>query len=147
GIFDAKFEGAMEKRSKTFRGILANIGDMWMKFNRKIADAGFVDWFKDQFQGVLDTLDGFVADGTLDKVAREISDTLIAAGEEVKSLFSGVTVDTVKNGIMAMTRAVAGIVKIGSAIKQAIQSVGEFIGRLAGLKDPADGVYIALLGI
>lgn len=146
-IFDARFFGQMEKRSQTFRGILANIGDIWINFQRRIADAGFFKWFQAQFKGLLDTLQRFWKDGTLDRLATRISDTLIESGELIKETFSGLTVDTFAGVIEGAIRFFTALVQLGARVQEAISGIGRFVSSLLGLKSDFAGVMIALGGI
>lgn len=147
GIFDARFFAAMEKKAGTFNGIISNIGDIWTNFQRRIADAGLFEWVKGQFSGFLKTLQTFIEDGTLDRLAKSISDTLVAAGEAVKDLFSSVSMDDVVGFIAGSIRFLVGIGKVVSSIGQAVAAIGRFVSGLLGLESTWKGVAIVLGGI
>jgi hypothetical protein len=40
-IWSRKYDGAMERRSHTWTGIMSNISDNWSRFNQQIGEAGF----------------------------------------------------------------------------------------------------------
>lgn len=71
-----RFGGAMDRQSRTFRGITSNIGDTWTDFQRRVGEAGFFDNVKGKLQGFLDTLNRLDEDGTLDRWAANTSAVL-----------------------------------------------------------------------
>lgn len=145
GIFDSRFLGAMEKRSTTFSGIVANIGDIWTSFLRRIADAGWFEWVKGQFKSFLDTLQVFIEDGTMDRLAKKISDALVETGEAVKGLFKGFSIDDVASAISASLRFLSGTVSFIKSIGQAVAGIGRFAAKLLDLGAAWKGV-LAVLG-
>lgn len=135
GIFDSKFAGTMDKTSATMSGVLGNLGDKWTKFLKAIGDRGFYDWAKKQFQGLLDMFDKFEKDGTLEKVATLISDTFTDIGEGIKSLFSGVTIDSLKDGIQTIMDLGKGLYDFGDAAVDVIKDINDLVNEFLGLKD------------
>jgi Tape measure protein len=71
--FGQRFAGAMDKQSKTFKGMLSNLSDAWTDFQRKIGDAGFFDKAKEKLRGLLDAIDKMDQDGRLKKIASFMS--------------------------------------------------------------------------
>lgn len=71
--FGARFNGAMIRQSKTWNGMLSNIGDSWTDFQRRIGDAGFFDAVKRQLGRAMDYIGQLDADGTLDRWAANLS--------------------------------------------------------------------------
>lgn len=71
--FGSRFSGAMDKQSEGFFGLLANIGDFWSNFQRKIGEKGYFDEAKVMLKDFLDLTDRLEADGTLDMWAQSIS--------------------------------------------------------------------------
>lgn len=71
--FGARFNGAMVRQSKTWNGMISNIGDSWTDFHRRIGDAGFFDAVKNQLGRAMDYIGGLDADGTLDRWAGNLS--------------------------------------------------------------------------
>ncbi|EFO32503.1 phage tape measure protein [Roseibium sp. TrichSKD4] len=69
--------GASEKMSQTWGGMMSNLSDHWFQFRLMIADAGVFDWAKDKLQGFLETINQMKADGSLLKLAEEISQNII----------------------------------------------------------------------
>lgn len=82
-IFDERYTGAMAAQATTWNGLVSNMGDTWVAFQKKIADAGFFDWIKRQIGDVLTEINRLDDAGTLDMWAKGISDSFIAVGESV----------------------------------------------------------------
>lgn len=76
GIFDSKFKGLMDVRSRTFNGMMSNLADAWTLFQLRIGRAGFFDKAKSGLQGILDWVAKLTEDGTLDRWAKMASDRL-----------------------------------------------------------------------
>ena len=45
-IFGEKYGGSMERLSLTWAGMVANMSDLWLKFQLMVMDAGLFDWMK-----------------------------------------------------------------------------------------------------
>lgn len=83
GIWNRRFGGAMDKLSKTWSGMWSNMMDQVTNFIKRIDDAGVFDALKGQLKGILKQFEVWEKDGTLKKVAQEISDGLVKAVKEV----------------------------------------------------------------
>lgn len=83
GIWNRRYGGAMDKLSNTWTGAWSNMMDQVTKFIKQIGDAGVFDAIKGQIQGVLKLVGQWEKDGTLKKVAKEISDGLVATLKDV----------------------------------------------------------------
>ena len=77
GIFRAKYGGAMEKLSKTWSGMVANMADMWFKFRLMVAQSGVFEFLKSKLQFLLETFNRLEASGKLQKIAQEIGASII----------------------------------------------------------------------
>jgi hypothetical protein len=71
-----RFQGAMERQSKTWTGLVSNLSDSWVDFQRRIGEAGFFDAIKKRLEGLLATVARLSEDGTLDRWATNISNAL-----------------------------------------------------------------------
>lgn len=71
--FGARFGGAMIRQSKTWDGMMSNLGDSWTGFQRRIGDAGFFEAVRSQLGNVLDAVNRWDGDGTIDKLAGSLS--------------------------------------------------------------------------
>lgn len=89
-IWNEKYAGAMDKMSKTWKGMVSNIADQWTRFKVMIMEAGVFDWLKDKLEGFLATVDRMAADGSLRRLANDIGvklrDGLMQAWEAGKHL-------------------------------------------------------------
>ena len=74
-----RFSGAMDRQSRTWNGMMSNLGDTWTDFKRRIGEAGFFGDAQANLQKVLDYLGKLDANGTLDRWAENISDALSKA--------------------------------------------------------------------
>ncbi|MEL7430441.1 MAG: tape measure protein, partial [Pseudomonadota bacterium] len=75
-IFNEKYGGAMERLSATWDGMVANLMDMWVKFQLMIMQSGLFDWMKDKLSGILDTINQMEADGSLKEWATSIGQSI-----------------------------------------------------------------------
>ncbi|AGC35713.1 putative tail protein [Rhizobium phage RHEph06] len=75
--FEGRFAGAMIRQSKTWNGMISNLGDTWTGFQRMIGDAGFFEAVKGQLGRLMDYLGQLQADGTMQKWAKRFSDMFI----------------------------------------------------------------------
>lgn len=99
-----KYVGASEKFAKTLTGITSNLSDNWTQFLKRIADAGFYADVKDRLAGLLDLVNQWAADGTLDRWAHRISAVLSAVLDTVAAI-----VDRLATHIAFIAHAFDGI--------------------------------------
>lgn len=74
-----RFAGAMDRQSRTFNGMMSNLGDSWTDFQRRIGDSGFFGKVTDQLEGLLATIARLDAEGKLDEWAAALGAALSAA--------------------------------------------------------------------
>lgn len=86
--FGARFSGAMVRQSKTWNGMVSNLGDSWIDFQRRIGDAGFFDAVKGQLGRLMDYIGRLDADGSLDKWAKSLSNGLTWGVDQAGFAFS-----------------------------------------------------------
>jgi hypothetical protein len=108
-IWNEKYAGAMEKRSRTWEGMLSNIGDQWTRFKNLVMDAGVFDWMKSRLEGLLSGINRLAETGKLKALAEEFGGNLKRgmeaawkAGKAVWSLFSGL------GGVLSWVASVLG---------------------------------------
>jgi hypothetical protein len=82
-----RFAGAMDKQSKTWNGMMSNLGDTWTDFKRRIGEAGFFEGMTTRLGKFLDYLGTLDKDGSLDRWATNISDVLTAMGDVFDLVF------------------------------------------------------------
>ncbi len=83
--FGSRFSGAMEQQSRTFVGITGNMRDGWTQFQRAIGDAGFFEAVKGRLAQALEAVRRLDDNGTLDRIARGVSNAFVATMETVES--------------------------------------------------------------
>lgn len=77
-VFEAKgYTGAMDNLSKTWDGMLSNLGDQWTRFANLVMGAGAFDFLKEQLGGFLDTIDQMAASGELQALAQRVGTDLV----------------------------------------------------------------------
>jgi len=109
-----RFDGAMDKLSKTQGGILSNLGDAWTGFLKKVGDSGYYDYITRKLQGVQDTVERWTKDGTMDRWATAISNGFVRA-------------------IQAVERWAKAIGKIGEAVGGRVgQVIADFLRLISG---------------
>ncbi|OQY76262.1 MAG: hypothetical protein B6D47_00110 [Rhodocyclaceae bacterium UTPRO2] len=123
GIWNRRYGSAMDKLSGTWTGIWSNLMDQVTKFQKMIGDAGIFESLKGEMQGILKLIDQWEADGTLKRVAKEISDGLVTTLKEVVEWVK--TVDW--RGFLADLRSV-------------VDGVRSFVGWMGGVKNVLIGV-------
>ena len=73
--------GASDDFSKSWRGMMANVSDIWLQFQLMVMNAGLFDWMKSKLQLVLDTVTQMKADGSLKEWATQIGQSIQTALE------------------------------------------------------------------
>lgn len=128
-VWDKRFGGAMEKQSKTWNGMMSNIGDTWTAFLRSIGDKGFFDAVKQQLQGVMDVLDQWDKDGTIDKIATSLSSAFTTIAN-----FLGVVVGRITQHIKFLNENWA-------SLEGWLKTVGIALGLLAARAFPIITIF------
>lgn len=123
GIWNRRYGGAMDKLSGTWTGIWSNLMDQLTKFQKMIGDAGIFESLKGEMQGILALINQWEADGTLKRVAQEISDGLVTTLKEVVQWVK--TVDW--RGFIADLRSV-------------VAGVRDFVAWVGGVKNVLMGL-------
>lgn len=74
--FGQRFSGAMLRQSKTWNGMMSNLGDSWVDFKRRIGEGGFFETVKGHLGNLLDYIAKLDTDGTLDRWSKYLGDGL-----------------------------------------------------------------------
>lgn len=74
--FGSRFSGAMIRQSKTWNGMISNLGDTWVDFQRRIGDAGFFDAAKRGLGMLVDYFGRLDSNGTIDRFAKGLGSAL-----------------------------------------------------------------------
>jgi phage tail tape-measure protein len=162
GIFDARFEGAMERQSKTMNGLWSNLMDWVSSFQQDIADAGVFDFIKGELQALLDQINIAAANGDLSKWAKEISDKLVELLTSLKMLITQVDWVELTKAVIDTANAFAKFIDwiggidglitsgVGAAIgwlTSAFMSLGVAIATALGIAVAPVAIVIAAIGL
>jgi hypothetical protein len=129
-IWNEKYAGAMEEQSRTWQGMMSNLGDQWTRFTSRVMASGVFDWMKGKLGGFLDEINRAAEDGRLQKWAEEtgkaIKDFFVATWELGRSIrdVSTATAEFVggwKNlgiiiGALALAPTALAVVQLGQAL-------------------------------
>ncbi len=76
--------GAAEANMDRLSGIISNLKDQATDFYNRIANAGALEYVKDQLKQLSDRISQMAADGSLDALAKGLSDAFVQGVEKVK---------------------------------------------------------------
>lgn len=130
GIWNRRYGGAMDKLSSTWDGMWSNMMDQITKFTKMIGDAGFFDAIKGQLSGVLGMFDKWEKDGTLKKIATQISDELVITLKELVGWIKSVDWAGVIRSTREMVKSIAGAIESVGGLKTVLIALG--VVMLAG---------------
>ncbi|MCL6270724.1 tape measure protein [Sansalvadorimonas sp. 2012CJ34-2] len=119
--------GAAAKNMKTMSGLVSNMKDRWLLFQKAVSDSGWTDYIKAQLTSLGNRLDELANDGKLQTLAKNISGTFIAIAESIKQFFSNLTIDEVVN---STTAGFQKIVDAAGGVITTFQILGNGIGAL-----------------
>ncbi|MFZ5746355.1 MAG: tape measure protein [Pseudomonadota bacterium] len=126
GIFDERFKGMMDRQSRTLAGLWSNLMDMLTNFQLTIADAGFFDAIKAKLQSVLDLVNKWAADGTLQRAAERISTLLTDITNKAYDFVTKTDWNAVVTGIGAIATALVNVIGL---IGRAATEFGKLTAR------------------
>lgn len=117
-------QGAAAEQLGTFGGLVTQIKDRWNQFLQAIADAGVLDYAKQQLTELLDTAKRLAADGTLAQWAQSTANGIRSLAETIKG---GVQfIYEYSGALIALAKAFAAI-----KIAQVAAEFGLWISKLA----------------
>lgn len=102
--------GAANAQMSTMSGLLSNLGDSWTEFKTSIADAGALEWAKNQLQELSNTINQMANDGRLQQYAKQVSDWLVTTGEATKQFILDIGGSLI--GLIAGTNAAVQSLRI-----------------------------------
>lgn len=130
GIWNRRYGGAMDKLSGTWTGIWSNLMDQVTKFQKTIGDAGIFESLKGEMQGILKLIEQWEADGTLKKVAKEISDGLVETLREVVTWAKQVDWRGFMADLRGLVSGIRDLVVMAGGLKNVLIGLGVLV--LAG---------------
>lgn len=77
GVLDKRYAGAMDKLSKSWSGMMSNLGDQWTRFKVLVMESGAFDWLKSKLADLLDKLDEMAKSGELKELAETIGNKIL----------------------------------------------------------------------
>lgn len=149
-IFNEKYAGQMDKLSKTWGGMVSNIGDQWTRFANMVMDSGVFADMKARLGEVLGQLDAWAEDGTLKRYAEEVGGriryvigelwelgkSLVAGAQQVAAFVGGwENLGIILLGLKLAPLAVS-VIQLGSALGTAASGVLQLVsagGSLSGV--------------
>ncbi|NTS31262.1 hypothetical protein HQ945_08340 [Phyllobacterium sp. BT25] len=127
-IWGKRFAGAMIRQSKTWNGMMSNLGDSWTAFLRKIGDAGIFDKVKGKLGDFMDALNTWFDDGTVDEIAKGISGAF----------------ERIDNMIGSAVQRVVFYTKNFEKVKPYLEALGIALGILVAATFPVTAAFIGL---
>jgi tape measure domain-containing protein len=85
-----RYEGAADRASQTWDGIISNLWDQWTRFQRMVMGSGLFVWMKGQLQQLLDTLNRMAANGDLQRWAETAGAQMMAVLQGIRDLGEGI---------------------------------------------------------
>ena len=85
-----RYEGAADRASQTWDGIISNLWDQWTRFQRMVMGSGLFVWMKGQLQQLLDTLNRMAANGELQRWAETAGAQMMAVLQGIRDLGEGI---------------------------------------------------------
>jgi len=149
GIWNRRYGGAMDKLSGTWDGMWSNMLDMATKFIKKIGAGGFFDAVKNQLQGVLATFNQWEKDGTLDRLATEISTNLVGALQDLMQWAKSVDWPAFFRGVRDTTVSIVNLIQALGGLKTIAIALGVFLlaGPVAAIFQIIGAVFALLPAI
>lgn len=143
--FGHRFSGAMLRQSKTWNGMISNLGDSWTRFLYKIGQSGFFDAAKNKLADLMDSVGKWSTDGRMEKVAKALSNGFVKAADGIGFAISRIVrhvawladnMDKAKPYLVAFGLAMAGLFAwtfpITTALGIAALAVEDFLTWVQG---------------
>ncbi|KAB0676015.1 tape measure protein [Aureimonas leprariae] len=138
--FEGRFSGAMLRQSKTFGGMMSNLGDAWQDFQRRIGRGGFFDTVKNRLADLLDWIGRLDASGKLDEVSRRLSNGFTWLANQITTdvqnlikVFGGTDLEgKIKPFLTVLGLLFARMFPIATAFSVAALAVEDWLSYMAG---------------
>ncbi|WP_419831767.1 tape measure protein [Endozoicomonas atrinae] len=134
-------DGAAAKNMTLLTGYVSNLKDEWSYFLDAIGSSGAMDYAKAQMKALADRIKEMNQDGSLQELSKNISRSMIAAGEAIKKAVGDITLDdVVTKSSEAFSALTKGLDTIAKAFTVTTNSVTAFFeGFQVGVKGFASG--------
>ena len=87
-IWNDRYAGAMKRMSQTWDGLMSTLKSKWFLFQVAVGRSGLMDKLKDRLVALLDQINKWTEDGTLERWAKQIGDAFSKAFDEVAKAFN-----------------------------------------------------------
>jgi hypothetical protein len=128
-IWNNRYAGAMDNLSKTFSGKMSNLLDQWTRFKLKVMSGGAFNSLNKSLENVLNTLNRWADDGTMDKAANTVGQVFNTTVKAIAGM--GPTLAKVGDALKPVW---AGFVKFAGSDTKAIQLIVTGLASLAALQ-------------
>ncbi|MBX9750907.1 MAG: hypothetical protein K5Q68_15065 [Roseococcus sp.] len=137
---NSKFAGGMEELSRSWDGMVSNLGDAWMRFTGMVMKAGVFDWMKERLEELLARVNAMAEDGTLRAWAEQIAASILVAFNAIRAFLVGT--DEEPAGI---TRLMDVLRRIGELVSPVTDHFGTMETALGAIGLVLAGPLIASL--
>jgi hypothetical protein len=132
-IWNAKYQGAMERHARTWTGMVEALGAHWSRFTQLVMEAGVFDWLRERLGRLTETVERMAADGTLLRWAQ-------ALAERFTALFAAT-----ERFLIGVDGAPATIAPVWQAIQTLADAVN-WLGETFGWTETVLGLLILKFG-
>lgn len=135
--FGQRFNGAMLRQSKTWSGMMSNLGDAWQDFQLRIGRGGFFESVKNRLANLLDYIGELDENGTLDRWSKSLSNGFKTAVDIMETAFGRLwQIGEKIAGLFDSKSAIWGIVAFaGALVLRAFPLAAGITLVVAGLED------------
>lgn len=154
-IWNRQYQGAMERRAGSWRGMLSMLEDAWTRFEKAVMDAGVFDWMKGQLRDLLKRIDELAADGTLRAWAEQIAASILVVFNAIRAFLVGTDeepagITRLMDALRRIGELVAPVTDYFGTMETALGAIalvlaGPLIGGLAALTGGMAALGVALL--
>ena len=111
-IMSARFDGMMDRQSKTMAGMVSNLKDQWTGFLNRVAEAGVFDKVKGRIEQILSRVNAMAADGRLQAWAEKVGDKLERAFDWAWKFTTETDWTAVATGMQAIIGVLGSIITL-----------------------------------
>ncbi len=120
-------KGTAFANMKTMAGLISNMKDRWVLFQKRFSDAGWTDYIKAHLTLPGNKLDELASNGRLQELANNISATFITIAETIKAFLADLTFEDV---VKRTTDGFKSIADSAGTVITAVASVGNGISAM-----------------
>jgi len=114
GIWNSKYDGAMERMSTTWQGLVSTLGGLWWSLWAKVGEAGVLDAAKEQIEKLIDYVGSESATKTAEKLGKALGDLIKIGGRFIELGLSAI--ELLSPVLPLLTKLAAGTSGLGGAL-------------------------------